>query len=410
MANTGKTRHSESTRSAASISHQITGEAEPVAIGNAAALTSSAMTTPENTPASNKASQTPPPPPEKPAKPQNHKPQEPNGRKPPQQPRRFALVLASLLAGLAGGTLAIGGITMLQKHDLMPNFITAYTGGEPLATSILPKTAAQDIAALKAQVGKQATDIENTLKALQTAPSGNADSKAALATLQQDISSRLGALETRLNALEQGQKNAVAPQQVQNLHTAVQSLQKQVSDVAATERKADIRMTALAAANALKAAVERGGSYSNELRLMEEVAPGGLSLEPLRAAADKGLPSTAELGTRFAKVADAIAATQTAIPDNAGFGQKLWAQARSLVVMRPTGNVTGNTAGAIAARMEVAINNGDYGRALNEWRGLSPQAQAVSRDFITTLESRTAIDKLLAQLVTTSLGHSKTQN
>lgn len=405
MANTGKPRHSESTRSAASISHQITGEAEPVALGNAAAPASSAMTAPENTPAGNKANQTPPP-----EKPQNYKSQEPNGKNSPGKARRFPVIIASLLAGLAGGALSLGGITMLQKHDLMPDFIASYTGGESLATSTLAKTAEEDIAALKAQVGKQATDIENTLQALQTAPSANTDSKAALATLQQDVAKNISVLETRLSALEQSQKNAVTPQQVQNLHTAVQSLQKQVSDAAVAERTADTRMTALVAANALKAAVERGGSYSYELRLMEEVAPNGISLEPLRAAADKGLPSTAELGTRFAKVADAIAATETVIPDNAGFGKKLWAQARSLVVMRPTGNVTGNTAGAIAARMEVAINNGDYGRALNEWRGLSPQAQAVSRDFITTLESRTAIDKLLAQLVTTSLGHSKTQN
>jgi len=410
MANTGKTRHSESTRSAASISHEITGEAEPVIMGHSAALTSSAIAIPEKTSADKKAHQSPPPPPETPSKLRNHKPQDPHDRKLPQRPRSFALVIASLLAGLAGGTLAISGITMLQKHDLMPDFITSYIGGEPLASSSLVKTAEQDIATLKARMDKQATDIKNTLSTLQIAPSGNADSKAALASLQQDIADRLDRLGARLNTLEQEQKNAVAPQQVQNLQTEVHNLRKQVSDAAVTERAADTRMTALVAANALKAAVERGGSYSNELRLMEKVAPNGLSLEPLRAAADKGLPSTAELGTRFAKVADAIAATETAVPDNVGFGKKLWAKTRSLVTMRPTGNVAGNSAGAIAARMEVAINNGDYGRALNEWRGLSPQAQAVSRDFITTLESRTAIDRLLAQLVTTSLGHSKTQN
>lgn len=178
-------------------------------------------------------------------------------------------------------------------------------------------------------------------------------------------------------------------------------LDKQLEDVA-IELKTPIQgkeIAAITAANALKNAIDRGGSYQNELKVLQTIAPDITSLDDLKQSADKGVPNQAELSAEFAHIADQIAATENRAAADATFGQKLWAGVKGLVSSRPIGNVDGNSAAAIAARMEEAIKKGDNERALSEWQTLPQDAKDVSADFVKKLMLRRDADSVLSEVL-----------
>ena len=221
-----------------------------------------------------------------------------------------------------------------------------------------------------------------------------------------DIQNRLQTLpaisEKSVKALDQAQGNA------QN----IDQLQKQVEEIK-SEIKTPIQgkdVAAITAANALKNAIDRGGSYANELGTLENIAPDMTVLDNLKQYADKGVPNQAELSNDFARVADRIAKTDNKPADDAGFGEKLWASAKGLVTSRPVGNVEGNSAGAIAARMEVAIKKGDNERALSEWQNLPQSAKDVSSDFIEKLKMRRDADAVLSEILNSLMSSSTPQD
>jgi len=210
-------------------------------------------------------------------------------------------------------------------------------------------------------------------------------------------------LEQTQTSLEQLQ--AALTQQ----RTIIQSLNETLETLPAiTQQAADNQnMARLIAANALKAAVDRGGSYKNELQIFTSVAPEGLSLEILERAAESGLPNAASLSANFAAVADQIAATGHDLAPDASWNERITHEMKELYTQRPVGEVEGSDAPAIAARMEVAIAQGDYARALQEWATLPEAAQSVSADFVAQLKARQAVDELLSQLVALVLGQKE---
>ncbi|WP_295967675.1 hypothetical protein [uncultured Bartonella sp.] len=221
-----------------------------------------------------------------------------------------------------------------------------------------------------------------------------------------DIQNRLQTLpaisEKSVKAFDLAQENA------QN----IDQLKKQVEEIKSA-LKTPIQgkdVAAITAANALKNAIDRGGSYANELGTLENIAPDLTIFDNLKRYADKGVPNQAELSNDFARVADRIAKTDNQPADNAGFGEKLWAGAKSLVTSRPVGNVEGNSAGAIAARMEVAIKEGDNERALSEWQNLPQSAKDVSSDFIEKLKMRRDADAVLSEILNSLMSSSTPQN
>ena len=144
--------------------------------------------------------------------------------------------------------------------------------------------------------------------------------------------------------------------------------------------------------------------------MLKNLATDLTSLDNLEQYADKGVPNQAELSQEFAHVADEIARTENQPASDAGFGQKLWASAKGLVASRPVGNVEGENAPAIAARMEVAIKKGDNERALSEWQNLPQNAKDVSSDFITKLKMRRDADAVLSEILSKLMSPSKAQD
>lgn len=269
--------------------------------------------------------------------------------------------------------------------------------GQPAQTLLAEaQKSAAAAAAVAADAEKKAQSALDDAGLMRQALADKTD-QAALSSLEQTLTQQINALDGRLKDVDAlKQQFAAAQVAAHDQESRLETLKKEVAE---RGRETSAGMTLLVAANALKGAVDRGGSYTGELQAFEAVAPPGLALGPLRSYASTGLPAQGALSARFARVADRIAQTENSVPANAGLGEKLWAQIRALIAARPVGNVEGHTAGAVAARMETAIAAGDYGRALEEWKTLPEEAKAVSADFVRTLQARYDANAFLSRFI-----------
>lgn len=248
-----------------------------------------------------------------------------------------------------------------------------------------------DSADLKTLQDKVAT-IEQTVAGLAKGTRAGADLKSAVTRL----SGRVDALGGKLDAAA-SKADKTAPAVADNAK-AISSLK---SDVAAIKqviaRSADQPKIARAiAATALKSAIDRGGSFVTELQTYASVAPKSPQLDALRQYAAKGVPTINELQDRFSGVADKIIAATKPADKNAGFFGELVDSAKSLVKVRPVGNVEGNGPDAIVAQIGAALNVGDVGRALKEWDSLPDAGKSVSKDFADNLRARRDADRLVS--------------
>lgn len=326
-----------------------------------------------------------------------------------------------LLAGIAGGIIGLGGLLALQWGNVIPS-PGARVAAEQLAhmeQQIADLRSNPTPAPLDDASRAQLASLEKNVQAAEIKAEAVAGSLADLqqqfaalpkeagqevATDTSALTERLDALENKLSATQSRADEASAgvtgnSGTISSLESKLTSLQEKVTQAS---RQPDA--TALIAANALKMAIDRGGSFKTELDTYASVAPNAASIEKLRAFADKGVPTVADLNAWFGAVANRIVATENKLPADAGIWDQLVASARGLVSVRPVaGNVSGTGVGPITARMEAAIQAGDLERALGEWEQLPADAKAVSQEFADQMRARRDADILVQRLVADSL-------
>ncbi|KAB2720467.1 COG4223 family protein [Brucella intermedia] len=346
-----------------------------------------------------------------------------SGVKPePQQPAQKNGAGAShLLAGIAGGVIGLGGLLALQWGNVIPSPGAKVTAEQlahmeqqiadlrsnpapaPLDDASRAQLAALEKNVQAAEIKAEAVagsfaELQQQIAALpkETGQQATADTSA--------LTERLDALETKLSAAQNRADEATAgvtgnTGTISSLESKLTSLQEKVTQAS---RQPDA--TVLIAANALKMAIDRGGSFKAELDTYASIAPDEASIEQLRAHADKGVPTVADLNAWFGAVANRVVATENKLPPDAGIWDQLVASARGLVSVRPVaGNVSGTGVGPITARMEAALQAGDLERALTEWEQLPADAKATSQEFADQMRARRDADALVQRLVADSL-------
>ncbi|WP_284253145.1 mitofilin family membrane protein [Brucella sp. bbatCR03] len=302
-----------------------------------------------------------------------------------------------LLAGVAGGVIALGGMFALQWGNVIPAPAPLDDAGKAEFARLQKNVEAAEIKA--EAVAGTLSELQKQIEALPTT-SENGTAAGDIASL----SERLDALETKLSETRSQADEASAGVSgnsgtISSLESKLTSLQEKMSE---TARQPDAAV--LIAANALKTAIDRGGSFKAELDTYVSVAPQDASVEGLRAYADKGVPTIADLNAWFGAVANRIVATENKLPADASLWDQLLASARGLVSVRPVaGNVSGTGVGPTTARMEAALQAGDLDRAIGEWEQLPADAKAVSEEFASQMKARRDADALVQRLVADSL-------
>ncbi len=302
-------------------------------------------------------------------------------------PARAPSQSGMIAAGILGGLIALGAAGAMQYAGFLPNVAPEQ------------KAAATDDAALSA---------------LRAEVDGL---KQQLATIPADLSPN-DALEKRISALETaGPAPAADPkieEQLKALEATVQALQARdntgdtgnaaaladlSSRLAETEKKladqpGEAAVSKAIAATYLKAAVDRGDPFLTELETFAALSPEDPALADLRGLAATGVPTKADLTKRFEPVANAMIDAMNQPVEGEGMMDRLFASARSLVSVRPVGNVEGTDAGAIVARMEDKLKNGDARGAALEWEALPAPAKNAAADFKSLLDKRVKADEL----------------
>ncbi len=340
------------------------------------------------------------------------------------------------LAGIAGGVIVLLGATALQWSGLLP------FAAQSTPDSAASQAAAAQIADLQQQIEamKTATQpdaallarLENAEKAaaqaqqqvadlLQAGTTGGSDEsglRSEVAALQEQLKAlasrapaadtaltdtlteRLNTVETRLYTIgsQAEQANAAASSDTDTVRDIKQQLAALQAKIDKQATQPD--MAAIIAANALKTAVDRGGSFENEWQTYVSLVPQQKEAAGrLAALAAKGVPTLSQMNTRFSSLADdMVAAVNKPAPD-AGVWDQLMGSAKGLIRSRPVGDVTGTDAGAVTARIEFALQNGDAQRAITEWAQLPDAAKQAGQDFYQALTARRDADALLAGLI-----------
>jgi hypothetical protein len=238
-----------------------------------------------------------------------------------------------------------------------------------------------------AELGDKVTAIENAVSVLQQ--QGDKAAPVDLGPLKDQIGSIEAAVKSQGEAAaKQEARLATIEQSVAQLSGKVQS--------AASQPKIALAI----AASALKSAFERGTPFKTELETFAAVSPDAPQLAALRAFAAKGVPTPAEIAAEVDEAANAMVAAAEPADPNAGFFRRLADSARSLVKVRPVGAVPGKGVPETVARMEAAVKEGDYTKALSEYGTLPEPVKVAGAAFAAMLKTRLAaqadIDALVA--------------
>ncbi|MGX5843339.1 COG4223 family protein [Mesorhizobium sp. ArgA1] len=237
-----------------------------------------------------------------------------------------------------------------------------------------------------AALGDKVKQIETAVAALGQAGSAT---PVDLAPLNEKLSS--------LDALVKSAGEAAKTQEGK-----ISALEQSVTQLSAkVEAQASQPKIAMAiAASALKTALDRGAPFAAELETFAAISPDAPQIAALRPYAEKGVPTRTEIAGEADAAANAMVAAATPVDENAGFFQNLLSSAESLVKVRPIGAVEGAGAPETVARMEVAVNQGDYAKALSEYATLPDAVKAAGADFAGKLKARieveTQVDALIA--------------
>jgi len=320
---------------------------------------------------------------------------EPSFTPPPEQPAPRSAGTSSLIAaGIFGGLVALLGAGAIQYAGYLPGSSTPQTTSPDVADLSGEidglKQAVANLAANPASTNDSA--LEKRIAALETAASAPATGVSAdtanVDALNQKIAELTGQVDQLRSTLAQSSE-----QQTTNGADITKRLDE--AEKKLNEPREDVAVAQAIAAAALKAAIDRGGPFLAELDTFAGVAPDDPAVADLRTFAETGIPSRSELVREAPDVATAIVEAVNQPDPNQSWSDRLMSSAKSLVTVRPVGNIEGESVEAIAARMEDKVKNGDLPGASAEWNNLPALGKQASAAFKQSLEARIRVEELV---------------
>jgi hypothetical protein len=162
-------------------------------------------------------------------------------------------------------------------------------------------------------------------------------------------------------------------------------------------------MATILAATSLKSAIDRGEPFAAELDAYAALAPEAPEIGQLREFAEEGVPTRAEIAAQADAAASAMIEAARPGDPQAGFFGRLWNSAQGMVNVRPVGMIEGEGAPETIARLEAAIEAGDYARAVQEYESLPEEARQAGQDFMAKVRARQSADNLIDQAMAAAL-------
>jgi hypothetical protein len=245
-----------------------------------------------------------------------------------------------------------------------PSVATTSPATPPNAdTDAQAKSLADSLAAL----GHRVDDIAGTSQS--AAKSADAANNAAQADVQH---SDFDALANRMAALE----------------SAVKTLSDNLAHPVSGANDQAARLTV--AAEALRAAVERGAPYQVELAAVQALGVDQSATAPLAPFAAGGVPSSAALARELATLLPALERTADTAPGDASFLGRLEASARKLVRITPLDAPLGDDPSAVMGRLTIDTERADITAALTDITALPDSAKPATAGWVEKAQARNA--------------------
>jgi len=313
-----------------------------------------------------------------------------------------ASFLTHLSAGLLGGLIAliIGYYALGNFRDRLP-FIA-----EPSAEQIKAAQAQleQRIVEVAEDSGAARTELADRIAALDARTEGLAQTDdEAVATL----TARLQALEQQLQVASETTGDSARAEQVEAVRDRVSGIEQSIATLRSdldslrtqSSRSAQLAQASAQtlAVNRLRRAVDSGAAFTAELDALRKVAAGPLEADALAAAAQDGVPNLRDLRQSFPEFANNALEAVGATGDDSLIGQ-IVESARSVVNVRPVGEIEGDSPRAIIARVENRLNAGDLQGVVAQSDQLSGEAAVQLLPWIQRVKTRISANTELASL------------
>jgi hypothetical protein len=262
------------------------------------------------------------------------------------------------------------------------------------ATEGETKSLGDSVAALTRRIDGIATTAGN---AAARADAATAAMEAAKSSAQQSGVQRadLDALANRVAAIESVTNRIASIESATNkiaaIESAVKALSENVANVARRPASADDRTArTTVAAEALRAAVERGVPYQAELAAVKSLGVEESVSAPLEPFAAEGVPSVALLARELTALTPALLHVSGVAASENSFLGRLQANAEKLVRVSPVDAPPGDDVGAIIARIDVDARRSDIAAALAEIARLPEAARSLAAPWVKKAEAREA--------------------
>ncbi|MBL8570930.1 MAG: hypothetical protein JNK84_17810 [Phreatobacter sp.] len=366
-------------------------------------------------------------------------------------------IIGALLTGGLGVAAQVGGVLPGQSRDRMPalearvdelNRILREVSARPAPVAAAAPVDLAPITGRLEVLDAARARLETRIAALEQRPApvaasatpGDAAAPADITAINREIE----ALKVAVEAIAGAQRNlaavassapaasvpaadpgaidarirsATAPQvdRIAGLETALTALRREVEAAAAAGKTAETRIAALdanrmrasdigqraalvVALGTLRAAVERGGTFAPELRTALALGLPAEAARPLSAAAERGLPTQAQIAQRFAVLAPALVKAAPGAGASGGILDRLATSAQNLVRVRPIGEAAGDDVPTAVSRIEAKLGRGDLGGGLADFDRLPEPVRAIGANWATEARARHAADEALRRL------------
>jgi hypothetical protein len=243
-------------------------------------------------------------------------------------------------------------------------------GNRMAAAEAEAKSLADTLAALNRRVDDIAATSQSAAKQANAAAAAADSAKSADQTNVQH--GDIDALANRIAALE----------------SAVKSLSEDVAHRASGINDQAARLAV--AAQALRAAVERGVPYEAELKAVQALGADQNATAPLEPFAATGVPTAAALARELATLTPALERATATASGATSFLGRLEANAQQLVRVTPVDAPPGNDPAAVMTRIKIDTAHRDIAAALNEVAALPDSAKSLTSDWVSNAEARNA--------------------
>jgi len=301
-----------------------------------------------------------------------------------------AIVMAAILGGLwYAGYVSIREpnappITQATKSTI-PDDVLARLDKLEASQRVRP----QPDAGLGSRVGANEAAIKTLEESLASVTHRLGEATKAAQGAATQASAASSAADNARTAAQSGTQNLeTLTSRIAALDNAVKAL---ANDVARRTSVVNDRAGRLAvAAQALRAAVERGAPYQAELAAVKSFGVEPKDTAPLEASAAAGLPSVAALAQELKDLTPSLLQASSASPPATNFLRRIETSAQKLVRVRPIDAPAGDNPAAIIDRMNAAAARGDLASARAEISRLPESAKPLVEAWAKKIDARNA--------------------